>query len=665
MGMSTLSTLGLKALEANYAALTVTGQNIANVNTEGYSRQQVELANTPGQQTGMGFFGRGVDVTTVTRSYDALISRQALTSASLAAADGTRSEWLTSLESVFGMGEEGIGFSASQFFDSMVDMVNIPADSSARQVVLSSAEELAARIRSTAEQLQGMQLGINVEIKAAVESINSYAKQIASLNVAISAAQGAGHTPNDLLDQRDRVLGQLGEMVQFTTIQAEDGSIGVFIGGGQQLVLGATAQNLVTTLDPFDSSVMTVALRDASGTRILPSSLIQGGSLYGLMRFQEDDLQAARQRLGQLATSVAVAVNDQQALGYTLGQPPVFGGPLFELGSPKVLPSSYNAQVAGVPVASYVDGLGNRVPSVSLAVVDSTQVLADQYELFADPSLPAGSYRLTRASDGLVRTVSNGSVMDGIQITIAAPPPAAGDRFQLQTVSAVALDMRVALSDPRGIAAASPVSGVLGAANTGTMSVRSVTALNPSINPDLTATITFGAGGSYNWTLVDTTATLPTTSGSGTWSPGQSITLNQFELKLDGMPQAGDTVTVEETRFPAGNNGNARALLQLRDLGMVGERDLGAGNILPGMTMTDAFASLITDLGVRSHTAQAIQAQSAAVAQRHRESRQSVAGVNLDEEAARLIQFQQAYQAAAKMLQVAQSVFDTLLETTR
>ncbi|MGZ8260643.1 MAG: flagellar basal body rod C-terminal domain-containing protein, partial [Caldimonas sp.] len=187
--------------------------------------------------------------------------------------------------------------------------------------------------------------------------------------------------------------------------------------------------------------------------------------------------------------------------------------------------------------------------------------------------------------------------------------------------------------------------------NTGTAAIASLSAVSASLDPNLTATITFTDDlGNYSYSLVDTTAVLPTVNGTGTWTAGQPIALNGFALQLSGVPKSGDAIVVARTTVPAGNNGNANALLALRDAAIVG-----------GASVTDAYASALAAVGVRVQSAGLAAEQSAAVAGDAKAAVADKAGVNLDEEAARLIQFQQSYQAAARILQVAQSVFDTLL----
>jgi flagellar hook-associated protein 1 FlgK len=662
MTISSLLNIGQRALTANYAALQVTGNNVANANTPGYSRQSVELATAFSQQTGAGFFGKGVDVTTVSRAHDQFLTREAATSASLAAADEARSSQLQRLETVFRTGEDGIGHSAQQLFNAFVDVSNKPQDSAARQVVLARVGDLAARFRAASDQIDSQQAGIAQDLRIAVQSINALTARIASLNRSIANAQGTGHAPNDLLDQRDTAIADLSKIAQVTTVASADGTVGVFLGGGQKLVLGGDATPLTTVADPFDPAKVQIGISEGGATRAFPDGFIAGGSVAGLLRVQNHDLPDARGLLGQLASAIAGSLNQQQALGLDLGQPAGPGVPLLAIGAASVAPSSNNAMAGGVPVASYLNGSGTRVSSVSITVVASSELQPSDYELVADPALPAGSYRLTRLSDNATQTVTSGDVVDGFRIDVAAPAPAARDRFLLQPVTPSIRSIARALDDPKGIAAASPVTATVAAANTGSAAVASLSAVSASLNPNLTATITFTDDlGNYSYSLVDTTAALPTVNGTGTWVAGQPIALNGFALQLSGVPKNGDALVVARTTVPAGNNGNANALLALRDAALVGQRALGAGAIEPGINVTDAYAAALAAIGVRVQSAALAADQSAAVASDARTAVAEKAGVNLDEEAARLIQYQQSYQAAARILQVAQSVFDTLL----
>ncbi|HET7792321.1 MAG TPA: flagellar hook-associated protein FlgK [Rhizobacter sp.] len=651
MAASSLMSIGTRAMFANYAALTTVGNNIANANTTGYSRQQVELATAKGLYTGAGFFGQGVNVTTVTRSYDRFLTTQAAATNSLAAADSARLDQLSQLEGVFPLGEAGIGQAARQVLDAFVDVANNPQDASARQVVLTRAQELAVRIKTAGDQLNTLQSGVSQNIKSNIDSVNSLARQVADLNKQISALNGAGHSPNDLLDQRDILINEISSYINVTTIQADDGSVGLFIGGGQSLVLGANANTLVGKPDVYDPSLTQLALREGSVDRPVLMDSIAGGSIAGLVRFQNDDLNTARNLLGQLAVSISGAINQQQSLGLDAGQPASAGAPMFSVGAPRTLPASGNTGDA----------------QFGLTVTDFTHVQASDYELRFDGT----NYSLTRMSDGSTAigspfapaALAAGVQVDGLTLQWTAGASAQGDRYLLQAAGPAAAEMRSVLSDPKGLAAAAAVTGSFAVTNTGTASAASLGLVDPtSYDPTLTTRITFNTNtGDYSYDLLDASSAV-VGSGTGTWTAGNAININGFALQLNGVPRSGDVIDVAATTSPASNNGNATAFVALGSTAFVGASTLANGTLVPGRTITDAYASALSDIGVRVQSAKSSASISASIASTAEATRANKAGVNLDEEAARLIQFQQSYQAAAKMLQVAQSVFDTLLE---
>ncbi len=651
--MASLMGIGTRAMFANYAALQVTGNNIANANTQGYSRQEAQLATAPGQYTGAGFFGQGVNVTTVARSYDRFLTNQAAATNSLASADLARMTQLTQLETVLPLGEAGLGQAARQMLDAFVDVANNPQDASARQVVIARTQELAARFATAGEQLNTLQTGVSQDMKSTIASVNALATQVADLNKQISALNGSGHSPNDLLDQRDMLVNEISSYINVSSIQADDGSVGLFIGGGMSLVLGGTANTLKGTPDPYDPAKTQLALREGGVDRLIPTDSITGGTIAGLVRFQNEDLTAARNLLGQMAVAVSGAINQQQALGLDARQPAGAGSPLFSVGAPRSLPASANG--------------GDAV--FGLAVSDFTHVQASDYELRFDGS----DYSLTRLSDG--RTVDGspfspaalaaGVQVEGLTLQLNSGTAVSGDRFLLQATGPAAADMRAVMTDPRGLAAASAVTGSFAVTNTGTASAASLGLVDPTTyDSTLTARLTFTSDtGDYSYDMVDASNAV-VSSGTGTWTAGTPIELNGFSLQLNGVPRTGDVIDVAPTTAPASSNGNAVAFVALGGSPFIGAQTLADGTLVPGLSITDAYASALSDIGVRVQSAKSASGISSAIASTAETARVNKAGVNLDEEAARLIQFQQSYQAAAKMLQVARDVFDTLLRTT-
>jgi flagellar hook-associated protein 1 FlgK len=663
---SALMSIGTRAMFANYASMQTTGHNIANAQTPGYSRQTVDLATSGGQTTGAGFFGKGVDVTTVQRASDQFLTKQAQTASSLAAMDDTRATNLKQLEAVFPPGDNGVGSAVGSFMNSFVDLANTPSDSSARQVILSDAAEVADRFATAGSQLDRLQSGVTSDLKSSVTQLNALATQVAKLNGDIAGLRGSSDSPNDLLDQRDQAIKQIGNLIKVQTISASDGSLGVFIAGGQRLVLGAAAQSLKVIPDASDSSRSALALNDSGTLQPLTDDLLVGGSLSGLLKYQNEDLVSARNQLGQLAASVSARVNEVQSFGIDIGSPSGAGDPIFATGAPVAIANSHNVRDSSNQFAS----------SIAMTITDGSQLKASNYSLQSDGT-GSGSYVVTRESDGVqfsmvpsgsdfqYTRLSDGAAMgtslDGFKLTITGSP-ASTDRFELQPVGRAAVSMKRVLDDPRGIAAASPETAVMGVTNTGTATVAGLSVVDTSNDPSVSVAIKFtDATGGYDYTLTDSSGNV-TSSGSAQWTAGSPIALNGFELNLNGVPGNGDTIAVSKTAHPQTNNGNALAMVALRDESFVGRDMLLDGTLGDGEIATDAYASVLANVGVRVQGAQTTATISAATAQQADLDVASKSGVNLDEEAGRLIQFQQGYQAAAKVLQVAQAVFDTLLQ---
>jgi len=666
MSSSALMSIGTRAMFANYASMQTTGHNIANAQTPGYSRQTVEVATSGGQQTGAGFYGKGVDVVTVRRASDAFLTSQAQAASSMAAMDDARSTNLQQLESVFPPGDSGVGAAVGTFMNGFVDLANSPSDSSARQVILSDAAEVADRFATAGAQLDRLQNGVTSDLRNSVNQVNQMAKQVAALNANIAGLRGTSNSPNDLLDQRDQLVKQIGNLVKVSTITADDGTMGVFIAGGQRLVLGAEAQQLAVTPDAANSARSTISISDSGTKHELSNDLLVGGSISGLLKYQNEDLVSARNQLGQMAAAVAARVNQVQGYGIDMGSPAGPGDPIFAVGGPVGIPNAHNSR----------DAAGNFAATVSMTVTDGSQLKASDYTLAADPAV-GGNYLLTRASDGVqfsmtpsgggfsYTRLSDGAAMgnsvDGFQISITGSP-AVTDSFELEPVGRAAVGMTRVLDNPTGLAAASAMTAVTGVANKGTATVAGLNVVSSSSDPTLTTAINFtDATGDYAYTLTDPSGTV-TASGTGTWTPGQPIALNGYELSLNGVPASGDTLSVTKTAHPESNNGNAVAMAALRDEAFVGRDMQLDGSLQDGDTATDAYASVLANVGVRVQSAKTASTISAATSVQADTVVADKSGVNLDEEAGRLIQFQQGYQAAAKVLQVAQAIFDTLLQ---
>lgn len=638
MTVTSLMGVSTKALFAAYAQVHTVGNNIANANTEGYSRQKVLQQNDMSLRTAAGYVGTGVSIVSVQRASNMFLTEQSQTLKSTAAADQVGNRMMGQLEQIFGSGEAGLGNAATQVFSAFADLTVNPSDLSARQAVLGRLEEFASLTRAQGSQLQLLQDNVRADISGAASEVNTIARQIAALNVQVQNATLQGITPNDLLDRRDVLVNHLAEQLDLQTFTTADGAMAVFVAGGQPLVLGSDANQLVVQRDNLDPSRTSVSMSIQGQLTLLADNHINGGKIGGLVDFQNDDLLAARNRLGQLVTAVAGTLNAQQSYGIDLyGNG---GAPLFELAPPEALAAQTNAR----------DASGNPIASVMLEITDVSALKASDYELYADPATP-GQYTLTRLSDGFKRSnLNSGDEVDGLRFTDGANVPSTGERFLLRGVAQAPTALKLALRDAKGLAAAGPMVASLGAGNTGTVSVSGLDVVASPANPYQALTVRFTDDlGHYE--LRDAG---DNTVGSGDFVPGQPLLYDGLALALTGVPKLGDSLRLNPTTFAGSNNGNALSFA-----------NLGQRLLVDGQQAGEAYASLFADVGVRAQGASIAADNSGGASARADAALSGEVGVNLDEEAARLIQFQQAYQAAAKVLQTAQTMIDTVLGLTR
>ena len=650
-----LLNVGARALLANQVALQTAGHNIANVSTAGYSRQTVVLQTVQGQFTGGGYIGKGVDVQTILRNHSELLTRQATAAASVDAGDTVRIARLRQLQEVFSGGPSGIGASINDMMNALSDVVSSPMDLTARSVALTRMDETAARMRDASQRLDEIGYTVAEQLKGSMIAVNSLARNIAAVNEQIARAKGNGQPANDLLDQRDQLIRELNQHIQTSQVAADDGSVSVFVAGSQPLVLGNKAA-LLSIEDPADfgagsgKKVLTFQ-QPGSATKVeLNESMLGGGQVAGLLRFQNNDLAEGRNLLGRMAIAISESMNTQNRLGLTLDGNP--GENLF----------------APISLGNAVTGSGNT-PGVTmgLTVADATKLQASSFEI-AFTGATAGS--VTRQSDNKVFVFANlgelSTIMgnNGLAINDGGAPPgafsgaAAGDRFLANPMVGAAAEFKALQYSPVDLAAANPVNAAMRAANGGTLQLASLKATGPITQPATGSpvTIAFTAGSPATYS-----ATVPgppiATIATGNYVSGETIAINGWEITLQGVPKSGDTVTVgDATDAQFGDwykrdAGNARALMDLRDVQMFDDA-----------TLSDGFASAMAQVGTRTQSAQYAAELSSAIAANLERDRTAVSGVNLDEEAARLIQFQQAYQATAKMLQIAQNIFDTLIQ---
>lgn len=623
-----ISVSGLIAFER---ALATTSHNIANAATEGYVRQRTDFAAREPQGFGSGFIGRGVDVTTVRR----LISQFSASQLRYANSDlgGSRAfaDLAVRVDTLLGEAGTDITASLQQFFAAVQDVATNPTSLAARQVMLARANSVADRFRSASQQLDQIQQDARTQVRTGVDEVTRLASGIAKLNGDITSATSAmgGQPPNDLLDERDRLLTRLSELVNVSVVDADDGAVNVFIGSGQTLVLGSLASSLTAVPAAADASWLEIRFRDGATEQVINSS-ITGGELGGLLEAHAGLLEGVRQQLGLTATALAEAANAQQAAGFDLDGR--FGAALFTVTGPRIAAASGNAGTA--VLAASVD--------------DLAALTGEDYLLQYDGS----AWSVRRESDGTaVAVTGTGTALDPLRFgglaVVTGAGAAAGDRFALQSAGGAGGSLAVTLADPRGIAAAAPVrtSSVAGNRGNGVISAGEVidaadSALLDDVEIEFLDANTYSVNG----------------AGSFAYVPGTEIQANGWSVRIDGQPVAGDRFRVEENTGGTGDNRNALLLASLQQRGVIAGGSVSIG---------DSASALVSRVGALSAEAETAAAARQTLQANAKNTLLAQSGVNLDEEAAEMLKWQQAYQAAAQAITIADSMFRTLLAATQ
>ena len=629
--MSALLNIGVRSLMANQAVLQITGHNIANANTPGYSRQIVNLESVAGGRTVSGYMGQGVNVASVQRAHSSVLTAQTAAAKSEYAADAKRAEKLSQMEGAFPTGSASIGLAINSMLSAFADVAASPSDMTARYVSLARASETANRLRGTSSQLSDLASGVRSELAEKVNVSNELIERITKLNDQITRSQSDGQAPNDLLDQRDQFISQLNQYMQTSQLAADDGTLTLFA-GNQILVMGSQAATLSLVTDPLDPSLNLLQLQRGADVIPFNDAAMSGGEIKGLLSFQKDDLALGFNLLGRLTMAMGTEVNQQHERGLTLDN--AMGTALFSLPS----------EVSGLSTSDTRSGV--------LTFVNAADFKVASYEVRIDAN---GAGAVYSSAGGSPTTFSDftdlaSKTIDGLKFEMTGTGPGV---VLFKPFADAAANVSTVFSSPREMAAASQVQLSLGPTNTGTLSMVSLRVTSPS-DSFSDVTLEFNGEGQYVFRVDgNLLADDDPMSGLQTYTTGAAINYGGWELRLNGTPRNGDTATVAAANpaFVSSNAGNALALENLRD-----------ALLIDGGRLTDGYASLLSQVGVSVQSAQFTVAASEVIADSVATQNSNVSSVNLDEEAVRLMQFQQAYQASAKILQVAQRVFDTMLQ---
>ena len=627
--MSDVFGISVSALQAFQQAINVTSNNVANASTPGYDRETVNLTEAIPQSDGTATIGAGVVVSGINRAFSQAAANQLNSSQSSLGQLNALQNYSSQIDNLFGTTVGGLSTALQGFYGAFSDVANNPTSTASRQALIGQAQSVASSFQNASGELNSLNTDVNSRITADVTQINSIAKAISTLNnqIVTGTAQDGGQQPNELLDQRDQLVSSLSQLVGISTTSDASGALNVFVGNGQPLVLQGQVTALTTVGNQFNATQLEVS---DSATSAVISSNITSGDLGGLLAARAQVINPALNQLGQVATALSQTVNSQQAQGMDLNGN--LGAPIFSVGTPLATGSSHNTDAVTASVTVNANGLG--------------ALTANDYVL----SFVGGTPKLTNTADGSSVTPAGAGTLAspytaaGISIVLSAVP-ANGDQFLVQPTATAAGSLNVVLSNPSQIAAAGAVKTAAAGANTGAAIISSGTVLNAA-NPNLLVPVT----------IAFTSPTTYTINGGApnAYASGGNIAFDGWQVQISGAPATGDTFTVTSNAGGTGDNRNALAAANAQNVGVLQN---GTTSITGGLS------ALITGLGSQAQQINTAQTAQAAVNAQALTSVQSTSGVNLDEEAASLLQWQQAYQAAAQALTIGNTLFTTLIDS--
>ncbi|MDR3213177.1 MAG: flagellar hook-associated protein FlgK [Azoarcus sp.] len=651
--MSSLLNIGLSGTNAAQNQLITASHNIANANVDGFHRQRVMQSAQNSWFSGSGFFGNGVRTVAVTRAYDQFLENQVLNAGTKQAAYATYATQISQIDNLLADASAGLSPALDSFFAGLQEVASNPTSSAARQALLSGAQALAGRFQSLNARLNEIRAGVEYDIRSSVEQINSYTKAIADLNQRIMVAQaaGPGKPVNDLLDQRGQLVSELNDLVQVTTSLQDDGTLSVSMGSGQSLVQGNTANMLAAVQSKSDPQRYDVALLTPNGTQIvLPERLFTGGTLAGLLNFRQESLDPAQNQLGMIAVSVAAAINNQHKLGVDLNG--ALGLDLFKMPQPNVIPSD----AAAVMFDFDTDAMSDDIAGLA-------SLTGDDYELSFNGTDYVITNLNTRNSMTLTAPVDT---FEGLKIDLSASTLTAGQKATIQPTRNAASDIAVAISDPNKIAAGNPVIGEAPTSNAGDGKVSDVVMKDVTgvlSSPPWNLALTF-SGGSLISSPAGFTVT-PTTYDPASDASGKEFTVTgpggfEFTFTLSGTPGEGDTFNLSPTEAGVADSRNANLLGALQNAKLL----FGSGSG-PTATLGAAYSQLVNKVGNKTHEMLTNEQTQTTLYNQSAEMRDSLSAVDLDEEAANLLRYQQAYQASARVMSIAQTLFNEIISIAR
>lgn len=671
--MASLINIGMSGLNASQGALATVGNNIANANTSGYSRQQIVQGSAASQQVGGVFIGTGTTLADVRRVYNSYLDAQLQTTTSLNGDAQAYLDQIGTVDKLLSDKNTGVSAALSSFFSSLQTTAAAPGDVSARQLLLTSAQTLSNRFNSISTQLNQQNEGINSQLDTLTSMVNQHTATIASLNKQIAQATTAGNTPNNLLDARNEAVRSLNELVG-VTVQEHDNVYDITLGTGQSLVQGSTSNTISAVPGKVDKSQYSIQVNFQQSSSDV-TSVISGGKIGGLLRYRDDVLAPAMNDLGRTAIVVADAINQQ--LGQGLDANGEFGSSLFNsINSATAISQRSQAATGNI-------GAGN----FNVSIADSGALTAYDYQV---TFTSATEYSVKR-SDGtdmgaFATTDTPAKVIDGFTLDLKGGPMTAGDAFKVSPTRSGAGNIGVQMSDANKLAFAGPLVAGAGGSNTGTGAVGG---LNLTVPLDIYSGTNLGQSqvedamplrivfdgvndaGAHTYRVLNEKGEK---ISDGSYVPGQDNAVKikvpvanadgstsdvSFDATISGSPGKGDSFDIKFNKDGKADNRNANELLGLQTKATVGVGKDGTG----GVSMATSYSQLVSKVGGKASQAAVDGTANGAALAYAKEVRNSVSQVNLDEEASNLVKFQQYYTASSQIIKAAQATFSTLINS--
>ncbi|MDR0280542.1 MAG: flagellar hook-associated protein FlgK [Paucimonas sp.] len=680
--MASLISIGMSGLGAAQSGLHTTGNNIANADVAGYSRQQNIQTTTGSVRYGQVFIGTGTTLADVRRVYNAFLDNQLQTSTSLNSDAASYLSQITPTDNLLSDANTGVTGALKSFFTALQGLSAKPNDDASRQLLLTNAESLANRFNTIAAQFKEQNSNINGNLKSMTEQVNNLAKTVAQLNEQIGKVAAVNGQPNDLMDQRDETIRQLNELVGVQTTN-RNGNIDVTLANGQSLVLGTSVNALSVVTSTTDPSQVSIKLA-YNNTSVDVTNSLTGGEIGGLLRYRKETLIPAQNEIGRLALVLADKVNSQLAQG--IDKNGEFGAALFN-----DINSAMSMASRSLAMSGNSAGSGN----LDVVIKDTSLLSTSDYQV---TFTSATSYIVRKLPDN----TSMGSfdlndnpqpVIDGFSLNLNGGAVSAGDSFKITPTRSGAANLDVVMTDSKKLAMAAPLTATAGGSNKGTgvitqpvlKSVLDIAdpaqrlELQNGIKYSTPVRLVFGDESVTPQTYQLVNAKGDAIGTPGTFIPGQSNTLQlnipmvdasgapvldgsgvqktiAVQMEVSGAPKQDDSYNIALTSASSSDNRNGLGLLELQN-----KQTVDVGSATKGVSLTDAYGKLVESVGAKTQQAKMDSAATGAILTQAKASRDSLSGVQLDEEAGNLVKYQQYYTASSQIIKAAQEVFNTLI----